>query len=214
MTTQNPVAAPAAAPRPYKILIAYAFEPTADVALQIGLNLAAGNPAAELHVVHAVAVPAALASEALPETVDRLEQARLLLRERVEAAWRQHGGKQIIAHVRPGDPDAVVIQAAIDIDADLLVVGSHRHSGIRKLVLGSVAERLCHNAHCPVLLAVPKDFGGTATPTIEAPCPDCLSTRKQSANARFWCERHSRPYLEPHIYVPRDQARSSVFPTY
>src|SRR5688572_15603470 len=116
MTTQNPAPASIAAPRPYKILIAVAFEPTADVALQSGLSLAASNPAAELHVVHAVADWAALTGAALADSVDRAEHARLLLRERVEAAWRQLGEVEIIAHIRPGDPAEVVVQAAVDID--------------------------------------------------------------------------------------------------
>lgn len=214
MTTQNAAPASHAASRPYKILIAVAFEPTADAALHNGLNLAAGNPAAELHVVHAVADWGALTGPALADAVDHAEDARLLLRERLEAAWRELGEVRVIAHIRPGDPAEVVVQAAVDIDADLIVVGSHRRSGLRKLVLGSVAERVLHSAHCPVLIAVPKDSGGTATASIEPPCADCLSTRKQSANARFWCERHSKPYLEPHIYVPRDGVRTSIPPMY
>ena len=40
----------------------------------------------------------------------------------------------------------------------------------------------------------------------------CLAARKESGNARFWCERHAKAYLQPHIYVPRDEARTSMFP--
>jgi hypothetical protein len=84
---------------------------------------------------------------------------------------------------------------------------------VKKLVLGSVAEQVLHAAHCPVLVVVAKDYSGTvATPTIDPPCGECLAMRKATANATFWCERHSKTYREPHIYVPSDRPRSSVFP--
>ena len=214
MTTQASASSSTPAPRAYKILVAVAFDPTADVALIEALNLAARSPNSETHIVHAVE-SVALRSTALPAMVRQLDQVYEHLDERVEAAWKQVGEIKVIAHVRPGDPAEVIVQAAIDIDADLIVVGSHRRSGLRKMALGSVAERVLHTAHCPVLIAVPKNYSGTtASPSITPACTDCLNTRKQSANARFWCERHSKPYLQPHIYVPRDAVQSSIPPMY
>jgi nucleotide-binding universal stress UspA family protein len=221
MTTQSSESASNAAPTSYRILIAVAFEPTAHAPIAEGMRLATRTPGAELHVVHAVSKPSSLNSEATPvATASLMEAARLKdaaerLRMRLDVEWRQTGEFGVIAHVRQGDAAQVVLQVAVDIDADVIVVGSHRRTGIRKLMLGSVAERILHESHCPVLVAVAKDYSGTtATARIEPPCADCLSTRKQTGNTKFWCERHSRTHLEPHIYVPRDQARSSVFPTY
>jgi nucleotide-binding universal stress UspA family protein len=201
---------------PYKILIAVAFDRTAETALRDGVGLAAGHPDAELHVVHVTHDPLRLeAVHTLMPTADGPEEPAVALRRYVEAAWKQTGEVKVIAHIRSGNAAEAILQAAIDIGADIVVVGSHRRSGLKKLVLGSVAEEVLHASHCPVLIAVSKDYSGTvATETVEPPCKDCLATRKASANARFWCERHSKPYLEPHIYVPREQARSSIFPTY
>lgn len=214
MTSQASASASSTTPRAYKILVAVAFDPTADSALIEALSLAARTPNSETHIVHA-AVDSASGSAAPPATVRQLDHVREQLDERVEAAWKQVGEITVIAHVRPGEPAEVIVQAAIDIDADLIVVGSHRRTGLRKLALGSVAERVLHTAHCPVLVAVTKDYSGTtASPSIAPACTDCLDTRKRSANARFWCERHSKPYLQPHIYVPRDAVRSSIPPMY
>lgn len=49
-----------------------------------------------------------------------------------------------------------IIQAAEEHGIDLLVVGSHGRSGIKKLALGSVAEKIVRNLHCPVLVIGPR----------------------------------------------------------
>ena len=195
-----------------KILAAVAFDATGEQALLQALSLVAEHPSAELHVVHAVTSDLS-GIAAMSDTDAQLERAPALLRERIESAWRTRTAK-VIAHIRPGNPVETILQVAVDIDADLLVVGSHRLRGIPKLVLGSVAERVLHAAHCPVLVAVPKDYSAQArSPEVEPPCPDCLRTRRETANARFWCERHSKPYLQPHLYIPRTAERASVLIT-
>jgi nucleotide-binding universal stress UspA family protein len=51
-----------------------------------------------------------------------------------------------------------ILELAAEIDADLLVVGTDRHTLLRKFILGSVAESVLREAHCPVLVAMPKDY--------------------------------------------------------
>ncbi len=42
-------------------------------------------------------------------------------------------------------------QEAREAGADLIVMGTHGRSGLRRMVLGSVAEQVVRSAHCPVL---------------------------------------------------------------
>lgn len=51
-----------------------------------------------------------------------------------------------------GDVATVVLQAAADFKADLLVMGTHGRRGFQRLLLGSVAERCVRQASLPVLL--------------------------------------------------------------
>jgi len=44
-----------------------------------------------------------------------------------------------------------ILQRAVDMPADLIVMGTHGRSGVDRLVLGSVAERVLAKARCPVL---------------------------------------------------------------
>jgi nucleotide-binding universal stress UspA family protein len=55
--------------------------------------------------------------------------------------------------VAEGRPDEVVIETAAGGKADLIVVGSHGRTGLSRLILGSISERIMGQAQCPVLVA-------------------------------------------------------------
>jgi nucleotide-binding universal stress UspA family protein len=51
-----------------------------------------------------------------------------------------------------GDVAEIVLRAAAEFNADLLVMGTHGRRGFQRLILGSVAERCVRQATLPVLL--------------------------------------------------------------
>jgi nucleotide-binding universal stress UspA family protein len=57
-----------------------------------------------------------------------------------------------------GDAAAEVVRAAREAGSDLIVMGTHGRSGLKHLLMGSVAERVVRQAPCPVL-------------TVKAPAP-------------------------------------------
>ena len=60
------------------------------------------------------------------------------------------GDRQVVASRRPV---AAIVAKSEEIDAGLIVAGSHGHSGIFRMTLGSVAERVLSQARCSVLAA-------------------------------------------------------------
>lgn len=54
--------------------------------------------------------------------------------------------------VAEGRPDEAIIKTAESLGADLIVVGSKGRTGLAKILLGSVAERVIGHATCPVLV--------------------------------------------------------------
>eukprot|EP00262_Sarcandra_glabra_P006859 TRINITY_DN19418_c0_g1_i1.p1 TRINITY_DN19418_c0_g1~~TRINITY_DN19418_c0_g1_i1.p1 ORF type:complete len:198 (+),score=47.60 TRINITY_DN19418_c0_g1_i1:26-619(+) len=54
-----------------------------------------------------------------------------------------------------GDPKDMICQAAEQMNADLLVLGSHGHGKIKRAFLGSVSDYCVHHAKCPVLIVKP-----------------------------------------------------------
>ena len=79
---------------------------------------------------------------------DYLEETRTQLRDLVpddfDGEWE--------ADVIGGDPDDAIVDYAQEHGADLIVMGSHGHTGLRHLLMGSVAEKVLRHAPCPVLI--------------------------------------------------------------
>jgi nucleotide-binding universal stress UspA family protein len=55
-------------------------------------------------------------------------------------------------HILIGDPGHEIVALAEKLDADLIVMPSHGRTGLKHLLIGSVAERVVRLAHCPVLV--------------------------------------------------------------
>jgi nucleotide-binding universal stress UspA family protein len=62
--------------------------------------------------------------------------------------------------VREGYPATVIEDAAEEIGADLIVIGTRGHTGLKHLLLGSIAERVVQKAPCPVLAVKPRKQKG------------------------------------------------------
>jgi nucleotide-binding universal stress UspA family protein len=62
-------------------------------------------------------------------------------------------GVPISELVVSGEPDEVLPRVALEIGAELIVLGSHGRTGFTRLVMGSVAERVARLATCSVLVA-------------------------------------------------------------
>jgi len=64
-------------------------------------------------------------------------------------------GVRIDCQFRDGDATTEILQAADALSADLLVLGTHGRSGIERLAMGSVAEKVLRRASCPVMTVPP-----------------------------------------------------------
>ena len=196
------------------ILAAVAFDETGECALLEAANLAEQTPGTELHVVHVVADTEV--SRELMSIDSRLTGAPDELRRRIELMWTTYRC-DVIAHVRAGKPARQILQLATDLDADWIVVGTHRRAGLEKLVLGSIAESVLHGAACPVLVAMPKTSIGAVSDLVEPPCPACVTVRDARGEGEYsyWCPRHARSHVQQHIYQPSGRPpRVSVMPTF
>jgi len=79
------------------------------------------------------------------------ERATRLLDDEIHALITRHGSHlPIAAEVIEGSPGETLARAAGS--ADLLVLGSHGHSRVRRTVLGSVSEETIRKATCPVVV--------------------------------------------------------------
>ena len=82
------------------------------------------------------------AQEILDEQVRKIEDA---------------GGTVAIAHLRMGERrDEAIVHLAEDIGAGLIVIGSRGFGGLKRALLGNVADSVVRHAHCPVLVVRPE----------------------------------------------------------
>ncbi len=132
------------------ILVPFDFSTHSRSAVDKALEIA--DSPSQIHVLHVLPTFVPLAPEGFPvEAIDdrvRLEYTQKALEE--EFADSKYAG--ISREVLIGDPGIVCVERAEAIKAGLLVVPSHGRSGLSRLLLGSVAERIIRLAKCPVLV--------------------------------------------------------------
>ncbi len=102
-----------------------------------------------LHVLQPITpAPPQMAAGYAPELEDQKKPARELV-ERITKELRTAGFK-VDAAVEVGDIRERIIDSAAEWGADLIVVGSHGQRGIKRFLLGSVAEFVARHAKCSV----------------------------------------------------------------
>lgn len=115
---------------------------------------------APLHVVHAIdavggtyfsALAAAFGAPPVLPSAEVQEQARKALVTTLEKALERTGAKGE-AVILEGSPTTEVVRYAEKVSARLLVLATHGRTGLRRVALGSVAEKVIRSAHCPVLV--------------------------------------------------------------
>jgi nucleotide-binding universal stress UspA family protein len=65
-------------------------------------------------------------------------------------------GVRMECRVREGEPSAEILEEIREKASDLVVIGTHGRSGVRRLLLGSVTERVLRQAACPVMTIPPR----------------------------------------------------------
>jgi nucleotide-binding universal stress UspA family protein len=101
-------------------------------------------------IISVVDVPEELYAEA-PSLVEKLVGKARGYVDKVQFL-ASAAGVEAETHVREGASHSVIIRLAGDMPADLIVMGSHGRSGIKRLLMGSVTEKVIGHAACPVLV--------------------------------------------------------------
>jgi nucleotide-binding universal stress UspA family protein len=135
------------------ILVAVDFSASSDAALDMAIELA--RPlGAEVHVVHAyeLRVPMVMPYEvSLPQTF--MDDTRNAAATKLAGDVAKIERAGITAHSHLDDTSAVsaVAKTAESVNADLIIMGTRGHTGLKHILLGSVAERTLRIAPCSVL---------------------------------------------------------------
>lgn len=148
-----------------RILVATDYSPSAKQALNYACAIA-NSFNAELHILHVMMDPLPLA---VPE--GGLNQRDKIIAELLRKAEITHLENtqhlpsapevKVLRVVREGYPVNEIRKYAADQQIDLIVLGTQGHSGLSRLLLGSVAEKTVRLASCPVLTVHGVDSSST-----------------------------------------------------
>jgi nucleotide-binding universal stress UspA family protein len=136
-----------------KIVVATDFSETADRAVDYALDFA-NQIGGDVTIVHAYEIPpmgfpdgALIATADLTDKVTKSAQAALetvVQRGKVRC-------QSVRGMLRDGEPAKEICDVAEELDADLVVVGTHGRRGLAHVLLGSVAEEVVRRCEAPVL---------------------------------------------------------------
>lgn len=119
-------------------------------ALQMARQLAEQNEA-RVCLVHVVTPP-------LPGPIDPAPGWEQKAQSKLEAIGRENFGNRVQWHasIVKGEASAAIIRAAKELGADLIVMATHRYTGLNRVLLGSVTELVVRESPIPVLTLGPE----------------------------------------------------------
>lgn len=140
-----------------RILLPTDGSEAARTAVELGFELAETHDS----TVHGLFVvedqrPVARLDETIASgSVDILAQLQEEGGQIVEAVVAESHDRDIAVQstVQHGNPSDEIIDYAADNDIDLIVMGSHGRTGVKRALLGSVTENVARHADIPVLIA-------------------------------------------------------------
>lgn len=138
---------------PRKILVPTDFSEYADNALAYAVNLAATLDAT-IHLVHAITISVGSFPElGVAQATWAIETSTKNAQEFLDKRSAQYRDRVPFAPsvIEVGDAREVIDRIAATTGIDLIVMGTHGRRGLRRMLLGSVAESVVRSAPCPVL---------------------------------------------------------------
>ena len=141
-----------------RILVPVDFSRASLEALDDALELAE-SVGARVDVLHVVETIEFVPLVGPPTTLDAARRdVRHAARQRLERLRRKLGDRrcEIGVTLEVGAPHRLIVHSARKLAVDLIVIATHGRSGLSRLLLGSVAEKVVRTADCPVLTIRPR----------------------------------------------------------
>ncbi|MBN1548450.1 MAG: universal stress protein [Syntrophaceae bacterium] len=139
-----------------RVLVPLDGSKLAEHALPHVRNLSQGGFIGEIILLNVVEIPVAwleglnyvsILNAHLKQSTEYLR----ILQEQLTAE-----GLSVKAEILKGTTAQAIIDYAVKNGVDLIVIGTHGYTGMKKLAFGSIALQVLHEAHCPVLMIRPK----------------------------------------------------------
>jgi len=135
-----------------RLLVPLDFSEMTPAVLSMALRLLAPDgKAVLLHVVETLPLvtEGAYGVYAHRREIDEIKR---LSGEKVGQLCQELGDPRLVPMMREGKPAAEIVAAAEELEAEVIVIGSHGRSRLEHLLVGSVTERVLRKARCHVFV--------------------------------------------------------------
>jgi len=145
-----------------KILMPTDFSSSSENAMRYAVSFAKEYDA-ELVVLHVIHEPHRLrrVTTTLPgEEIDKIIADEIgVVKKAMEQFVKDFSeGVNVKTLIKTGIAVVEIVESAKEENVDMIVIGTHGQTGTRHALIGSVAERVVRNAHCPVFTVKPLGF--------------------------------------------------------
>jgi len=153
-----------------KILIALDYDPTAQKIAEIGFSICE-NEHAEITLLHVIGDPSYYATSAYdpimgfggyvnvdllhPEIINELKNSSLGFLEKTK---HHLGDETIKLVVREGSVAESILEAAGELNSDIIVMGSHSQRWFENILMGSITEYVLHHTTKPLFIIPTKKY--------------------------------------------------------
>ncbi len=135
-----------------RIVVPFDFSPDSEAAFGVAKELATLY-SSRIDLVHAIQPPiVAGGMYGMPLPGPTMIDGTLEMEKALAEVAQSSDGSAVETHVLEGSPAWEISEFASRTGANLIVIGSHGMSGMRRFLLGSVSERVLRSAPCPVLV--------------------------------------------------------------
>jgi len=135
-----------------KILLPFDRSPAAQQAVAWAAELQRTTGAETIQMIHAInSRPPGTSDVSLETLLPNADEIGGLEAGMREAAKQQGARASAKVMIRANTIGAIIVEAAHETGADLIVMGTHGRTGVKRLFLGSVAEYVLRHAECPVV---------------------------------------------------------------
>jgi nucleotide-binding universal stress UspA family protein len=132
-----------------KVLVPFDFDGFCKHAVDLAIECT-GDPSRVI-LLHVSPFLMPVDSGAIYTDIDPADRLNASLKA-MQQEFSEDRYRGMVFEVALGDPSSVVCKRADELKVDLVIVPSHGRKGLKRLLLGSVAEAIVRQVHCPILV--------------------------------------------------------------
>jgi nucleotide-binding universal stress UspA family protein len=151
-----------------KVLIALDYDPTAEKVAEVGFSMARALNA-KIFLLHVITDPVYYAvreytpitgfsgyMDLSPFQMDTIEGLRVAANHYLDKVKGHLGDETVQTLVKEGNIPDSILHTAYEVQADIIVMGSHSKKWLESVVMGSVTEKVFHHTTLPLFIVPTK----------------------------------------------------------